>query len=128
MVFFNNPYVLGLILVTLTLVGASIYHLSHVTKLAELIKTRCPQLQDKLRMADRLGGDGRVYYAGRQAGRRLDSVLFFNAYAEAFPNDPEFHRLLRASRWSAIICITSFLALVALLGNWNVPMDFASMR
>jgi len=126
MVFFNNSYFLGSALVALLLVAACAYHLNQVTKLAEFIRDSCPQLQGKLRAANRLGLDGQIYYLGRQAGRRLDGILFFNAYAEDFPNDPEFRRLLRASRWSAIICIIGFFALVVLLGNWNVPLDFAS--
>jgi len=68
MVFFNNSYFLGSALVALLLVAACAYHLNQVTKLAEFIRDSCPQLQGKLRAANRLaakraGGSTAFYFS-----------------------------------------------------------------
>ena len=89
--------------------AAAIIHIRHASRLSALINAHYPQLWQSQ------PPPGSVYSRRHNAGR-LDSIVIFNAAADTYPGDPQFRALLKTARWSALLCLLTFMAAIILLG------------
>lgn len=88
-------------------------YIASATKLAVVISTNHTELWSKLN--SRFFPGLTPYYVSRKA-QRLESLVLFNSRADDHPDDPEFRRLLRASRVYAFACLITFVAAITMLG------------
>ena len=106
MVYLTNYYVWGSVLAWLIFFRAAAYYINCSTTLSKLINERCPELWQKMLWSwQRAGSD---YYYGQRANQ-IELLVLFNWAAKDHPDDPEFKRLLRETRWSAAIFLGAFI-------------------
>ena len=125
MVYLTNSYVWGAVLAWLIFFGAAAYYISRAATLSKFVNERCPELWQKLLWNWQRPGS--KYYYGQRANQ-IECLVLFNWAAKDHPNDPEFKRLLRGTRWSAAISLVAFVTGLALVGKADVSIHYSSLR
>jgi hypothetical protein len=109
-----NPVAWASALAAALFFAAAVHHIRLAGSLARYINERCPELWDKILWSDAARQRG-IYRRNR--GGRLDTIILYNRGAKDYPDDSEFRRLLGGARWSAFVCLISFLAAIILFAK-----------
>ncbi len=119
MVYLTNYYVWGSVLAWLIFFRAAASYIRRSTTLSKVISERYPELWRKMFWSwQRAGSD---YYYGQRANQ-IELLVLFNWAAKDHPDDPEFKRLLRETRWSAAIFLGAFIGALVLLGKADISI------
>jgi hypothetical protein len=110
--YLTNPFIWLAGIAALIGVFAASSYLRYSTRLSAHINANCPDLWNEIRPQSARSG---VYY-NRRSAYSLEYIVMWNVGKRLYPADPNFKRLLGASRWSCAVFLVAFAAAIFLFG------------